>query len=163
MANENLFIKKALDAWQTQLKRTDELFDSLPDEELMKEVAPGRNRGIYLLGHLTAIHDRMLPLLGLCEPLHPELWDPFVESPDKTVADLPNLAELRRCWKEVNAELANKISGFSPFDWFQKHGAVSAKDFAKEPHRNKLNIIINRTSHLATHYGQLLLLKRREA
>ena len=36
---------------------------------------------------------------------------------------------------------------------------VSAEDFAKEPHRNKLNLIINRTNHQNTHYGQLIYLK----
>jgi len=35
----------------------------------------------------------------------------------------------------------------------------SAEDFAKEPHRNKLNIIISRTSHLQYHTGQIALLK----
>lgn len=161
MANEDVFIKMVLDAWQTQIKRTNDLFQSMDDETLMKEVAPDRNRGVYLLGHLAAIHDRMLPLLGLGDPLHPQLWEPFVEKPDKEVTDLSGIAELRQYWKEVNENLNNKISLFLPEEWFQKHGAVSAEDFAKETHRNKLNIIVNRTSHLATHLGQLLLLKSR--
>lgn len=159
MANEDIFIKMVLDAWQTPLKRTSDLFDSFSDDELMKEVSPGRNRAVYLLGHLAAIHDRMLPLLGLGNPLYPQLWEPFVEKPDKEVADLPGITELRQYWREVNKNLSDKISAFTPEDWFQKHGAVSVEDFAKEPHRNKLNIIVNRTAHLATHLGQLLLLK----
>ncbi len=36
---------------------------------------------------------------------------------------------------------------------------VSDEDFEKEPHRNKLNIIVTRTSHLSYHTGQLILLK----
>jgi hypothetical protein len=46
-----------------------------------------------------------------------------------------------------------------PDDWFAKHTAVSAEDFAKEPFRNKLNIIVTRTTHLQYHIGQLQLLK----
>jgi hypothetical protein len=36
---------------------------------------------------------------------------------------------------------------------------VSPEDFAKEPHRNRLNVLISRTNHMANHIGQLLLLK----
>ena len=150
----------ALDAWHTYIRRTDELFNSYSDEQLMGEIAPGKNRGIYLLGHLAAIHDRMLILLELGNPLYSDLWQIFVESSDKEVADLPSTQKLRAYWKEINTNLNDKISGLSTIEWFQKHTSVSAEDFAKEPHRNKLNIIINRTNHLASHYGQLLLLKQ---
>jgi hypothetical protein len=162
MASETVFIKMVLDAWHTHIKRTDELFNSLSDEELMKEIAPGRNRGIYLLGHLAAVHDRILPLLELGNPLHPELWHPFVERPDKEVTELPATQTLRQYWKDISENLAGNISSLSPEAWFQKHTSVSAADFAKEPHRNKLNIIVNRTNHLANHLGQLLLLKSKD-
>lgn len=43
----------------------------------------------------------------------------------------------------------------------QKHSAVSEEDFAKEPHRNKLNLLLNRTNHLSYHHGQLVFLKEK--
>jgi hypothetical protein len=162
MASEVILIKMVLDAWHTHIERTDQLFNSLSNDQLMKEIAPGRNRGVYLLGHLGAVHDRILPLLELRNPLHPELWEPFVETPDKEVTELPATQTLRQYWKEINTNLAGNISGLSPEEWFQKHASVSAEDFAKEPHRNKLNIIVNRTNHLANHLGQLLLLKPKD-
>ena len=157
--NPDIFIKMVLDAWHTHIKRTDDLFNSLTDEQLMQEIAPGKNRGIYLLGHLAAIHDRMLQMLELGAPLYPELWQPFVELPDKAAEALPATGTLRAYWKEINTTLGAKMQSLSPEAWFQKHTSVSVEDFAKEPHRNKLNIIINRTNHLANHLGQLLLLK----
>ena len=54
-----------IESWNITVNRTTELLDKLSDEELMRPVAPNRNRGIYLLGHITAAHDSMLPLLGL--------------------------------------------------------------------------------------------------
>jgi hypothetical protein len=150
-----------LDAWNTQIKQADELFNSLSDEQLKQEVAPGRNRGVYLLGHLTAVHDRILPLLGLGDQRYPDLYKTFVENPDKADADLPSTEDLRYYWKEVNKVLSEKFSAVSIEEWFQNHNAVSEIDFAKEPHRNKLNVVINRTNHLANHLGQLLLLKAR--
>ena len=41
--------------------------DSLSDEQLQKEIAPGKNRGIYILGHLIAVHDDMLAILNWAE------------------------------------------------------------------------------------------------
>lgn len=156
---QNLFIKMALDAWNIQIDRTNKLFDSLTDEQLAAEVAPGRNTGTYLLGHLAAVHDQMLPLLGLGAQLHPELFEPFVKTPDKSGQTMPSVSHLRACWHEVNQALSNAFLGLSADDWFQKHTAVSEEDFAKEPHRNRLNLIMNRTGHLANHLGQLAFLK----
>ena len=64
MDQQQLIIKMALDAWHVYINRTDKLFNELTDEQLVNEVAPGRNTGIYLLGHLAAVHDAMLPLFS---------------------------------------------------------------------------------------------------
>ena len=156
---EELFIKMVLDAWNVHVKRTDDLINSFSDEQLMKEIAPGRNRGIYLLGHLAAVHDRIFPLLGLGNQFKPELYSIFVENPDKAIANIPVTADLRLFWKEVNTTLWEHFTRLTPAQWFQKHNSVSEQDFMKEPHRNKLNIVINRTNHLASHLGQLLYLR----
>ncbi len=162
MTQQEIFIKMVLDAWHAYVKRTDDLFKSLSDEDLMKEVAPGRNRGIYLLGHLAAVHDKMLPVLGFGTVINPDLYRAFVENPDKAITDLPPINELRNYWNEANNQLAFQFNKLTAVDWFQKHNSVSEEDFAKEPHRNKLNLLINRTNHLANHFGQLVFLKRRE-
>jgi hypothetical protein len=47
-------------------------------------------------------------------------------------------------------------------EWFTRHNNVSAADFANEPHRNKLNIIINRTNHTSYHLGQLVYLAKKQ-
>lgn len=161
--HKELFIKMVLDAWYTQVQRTDDLFDSFSDEQLVKDIAPGKNRGIYLLGHLTAVHDKMLPILGLGNELNLELYQIFVENPDKAIASIPATADLRLFWKEVNTVLSQHFNKLTPSQWFQKHNSISEEDFVKEPHRNKLNIIINRTNHLASHLGQLLYLKEKNA
>jgi DinB superfamily len=156
-----LFIKMVLDAWDTQIKRTDDLFNQLSDEQLMAEVSPGRNRGIYLLGHLAAVHDRIFPILNLGKEINPGMYEVFVASPDKSGAEIQPISELKLYWKKVNSKLAEQFSKLSVEEWFQKHTSVSEEDFKKEPHRNKLNIIINRTNHLAFHLGQLIFLKPR--
>lgn len=155
-----LFVKMTLDAWHSRVKEADKIIDALSDEQLMNEVAPGRNRGIYLLGHLTAVHDMMLPLLDMGPQQFNNLNEAFIDNPDKAIAQLPSAAELRQAWKTANATLADNFSKMQPDDWFQRHTAVTDEKFATEPHRNKLNIIISRTSHLSYHAGQLALLKK---
>lgn len=156
---QDLFIKMVLDAWRQYLKRTDDFFRELSDDDLLKRVAPGKNSGKYLMGHLTAVHDRMLPLLGLGEVLYPILTADFEQNADGKQVDAHSVADLRRQWAEVNARLNERIGSLTPAQWFERHTAVSEADFAKEPHRNRLNLMINRTNHIAWHYGQLLLIK----
>ena len=45
----------------------------------------------------------------------------------------------------------------SESDWHSKHTAVSEEDFKKEPHRNKLNVMLSRVTHKASHLGQMAM------
>lgn len=140
---------------------TNKIFDNLSDEELLHEVAPGRNRGIYLLGHLTVVHDLMLPLLRFEEARYPELKSVFLSSPDKTVEAIPSAHQLRQQWKEVNEALSDHINNLPADEWFTRHSNISEEDFIKEPNRNRLNVLLDRTIHLSNHRGQLLLLQNK--
>ena len=155
----NLVVKMALTAWDAQNGYLDKLLDELSEEQLMNEISPGRNRGIYLLGHLVAVSDAMLPVLGFGDRLFPALEQTFIISPDKAGQDMPAIAELKENLKTINAKLKEHFNTTSSSQWLERHTSVSAEDFIKEPHRNKLNIIISRTNHMANHIGQMLLLK----
>jgi hypothetical protein len=148
----------AKSAWETQNERLTKLVDKLTEEQLGGEVAPGRNTGIYLFGHLIAVNDNLLPLFGFSERLYPQLGEVFLKNPDKSGLPKPSVSELKTYWHTVNARLAEHIATMDPEAWLQRHMSVSEADFAKEPHRNKLNVLINRTSHAAYHIGQMALL-----
>jgi hypothetical protein len=157
---EDICVRMVLDAWNSKLGKADQLLAVLSDEDLSKEVSPGRNRGIYLLGHLIAVHDKMISLLGLGESLYPEFSDMFLVKPDKSGAAIPSAEVLRACWKQVNETLKMRSGKLQAKEWFLKHTSVSEQDFANEPHRNRLNVIISRTNHLEYHLGQLVFLKK---
>lgn len=159
MEQNAMMVKTILDGWTGTLKRADTLINELTDEQLMKEVSPGRNRGIYLAGHLVAVHDAMLPLLGLGEAHYPMLAEPFIKTPDNKGSYPYTIENIRNYWKEVNQDLNSKMAALTPNEWLEKHTAVSAEDFAKEPNRNRLNVLMSRTLHLSNHYGQMLFLK----
>ena len=155
-----LIVKMSLDAWNSNVKKMTATFDGMSDEQMMTEIAPGKNRPVYLLGHIAAVHDRMIPLMGLGERKLEHLDNAFLASPDKTISEIPSIAELRTAYNEANATLDKHFSTLSAADWFAKHTAVSDEDFAKEPHRNKLNILNSRAGHVAYHQGQLALVKK---
>ncbi|MDR3711286.1 MAG: DinB family protein [Puia sp.] len=160
MKQPESFVKAALLTWAGNLKRLNAIFNGMTDDEMLAEVAPGKNRAVYLLGHLTAVNDRMLPLLGFGDREFPQLDSIFITSPDKAVKDLPPIQELRAQWIVGNELLARHFSSLTPDQWLERHTQVSEEDFAKEPHRNKFSVLLSRTSHLAYHTGQLVLLKK---
>jgi hypothetical protein len=160
MNRDDLFIKMVLHAWDQQIKRASKAFDSFTDEELYTEIAPGKNRIIYLLGHLTVVHDMMLPLLDLGERNYPQLDDIFLKNPDRFTDNLPTVQELRIYWRDINVILAGFFKTLSIDEWFSRHTMISDEDFAKEPNRNKLSVVITRTNHVAMHLGQMLLIKK---
>ena len=158
--NGELFLSGALAAWKTNIERADKLFSALTPEQLAKEIAPGKNRLIYLWGHLTAVHDAMLPLLGFGPRLHPEFDAPFLSQPDKAVHNPPSAEEVGKSWSEVNGHLHAAFAKLSPSDWLQKHTSVSEEDFAKNPARNRFAVLLSRTNHLSYHLGQAVLATR---
>ncbi len=157
--NEELLTATAIDFWKISLGRLDKAFLSLDDAGLQKQIAPGKNRIYYLLGHMTAVHDRMLPLLGLGERLHPELDETFISNPDKALPDTFSGDALRAAWTEVHTKLTAAIEALPAADWLKRHDAVSEEDFAKEPLRNRLAVLLSRTGHVTFHTGQMRLIK----
>ena len=157
MTSDALFVDAGLRAWKAAVDRSDAFFAGLSAEQLEAQVAPGRNRLIYLWGHLAAVHDRMLPLLGVGPRRHPELDAPFLESPDRPGTALLPASAIAPIWNSVNAELWKAFTAWSPADWLARHTSVSEADFAREPHRNRFSVLLSRTAHLASHHGQVIL------
>jgi hypothetical protein len=159
-STQEQFVKTILFSWEQSLGQASAFFSNLTDEEFLRPIAPGKNRIIYLLGHLAAVHDRMMPLLGTGERQYPHLDETFVTSPDNPATLMPSPDELRHAWTTVNNELTQHLRDWTPEEWLQRHTAVSAEDFAKEPHRNRLSVVLSRTRHVGYHMGQLILYKK---
>jgi len=158
--SDALFVKMVMLAWQTQNNEVNKLLETLSEEQLSKETAPGRNTGIYLLGHLAAINDNLFKILNFGERLHPELDPIFLDNPEDPTVARPSNDSLKKYWNEINSRLTEYFKTMEPADWFSRHMLVSEEDFSKEPHRNKLNVLINRTAHQSYHLGQMAYLKK---
>ena len=157
MTSQQLSVKVAINSWRLVVERVDKIFSNLTEDQLLKQVAPGKNRLIYVWGHLTAIHDAMFSILGLGPRLHPELDASFFSNPDKTAPQLPSAGELKKMWDEVNGTLLSQFESLSADAWLLPHSAMSEEDYAKDPTRNRLAVLLNRTNHTAYHLGQVIL------
>jgi DinB family protein len=163
MTPEALSVRLALNSWKQAIGQIDKTLAALSDEELQREVAPGRNRLYYLLGHLTAVHDRLFPLLRLGERMHAELDEAFLVQPDRASPDRVPAADLRTAWSEVNGKLTAAFESLRPEEWLERHDSISPEDFVKEPLRNRLAVLLSRTNHASSHEGQMRLAAPRAA
>jgi DinB superfamily len=159
MDQKTVFTKMALQSWQTQLDRATKLINELTEEQLLKEIAPSKNRGVYLVGHLAAVHDAYPELLGFGKKAYPELEAIFISAPDKSTEKIPTIPELKQIWTTVHDRLKNEFANMSTDSWFSRHASMTDEDFEKDPARNKLTTLLSRTNHLSYHFGQLRLLK----
>ena len=157
MTAEDTLVRTAVAAWTINVDRANKLFAAASEDRLQQEIAPGRNRLIYLWGHLIAVHDAMLPLLGIGPRRYADLDAAFLEGADRAVDTSISRDELKARWDATNGALQAAFDRFTAADWLSRHTAVSETDFAANPLRNRLAVVLNRAAHVSYHLGQAAL------
>ena len=159
MENQQLkqVIGQVITFWRDNNKNITAFFNKHGNEVYAGAVAPGRNTGIYLLAHLVAVSDGLFPILGLGEKQYPEL-EKFIGESETNIGYQPDVDELKAKWDAINAKLEAEFAKQSPDWWLARHMNVAEADFALEPNRNKLNVLLSRASHENYHRGQLVFL-----
>jgi uncharacterized damage-inducible protein DinB len=158
---KEIFVRMAIKSWDIQVKSASKFFDSIDDASLSRQVAPGKNSILYLLGHLVAVNDGMISLFGLGERQYASLDEAFVKNPDNAGIPIPNATTLKAAWRKSNETLSSYFEKMSADDWFARHNSMTDQDLINDPGRNKLSVLLNRTNHLSYHLGQLVLAKEK--
>ena len=153
---QEAIVQMALKAWNIQVDRTTKLINALSDEQITEEIMPGKNTTAYLIGHLVAANDSMIGLFGLGERQYAHFDEPYLKTPDKSGQAINSVPELREAWKHSNEILSSYFAEMTAEEWLSKHTAMTDEDFAKEPGRNKMSVLLNRTGHVAYHLGQMV-------
>lgn len=151
-------IKQIIQFWEGNNQQITKLFNKYPDHVYAGKVAPDRNSGLYLLAHLVAVSDSLFTILGLGDKKFPELAQ-FAGESETSINYQVDLHELKAKWEAINAKLTAEFATKDSNWWLGRHMSVSEADFALEPHRNKLNVLLSRASHENYHRGQLVFLK----
>jgi hypothetical protein len=157
MTVEESLVRTAVATWKSNIDRANKLFSGVSDAHLQQEVAPGKNRLIYLWGHLIAVHDAMLPLLGIGPRRYADLDAAFLEGADRAIDVVFTRDELKARWDNTNGALQEAFDRFTAADWTARHTVVSEADFAANPLRNRLSVLLSRAAHVSYHLGQAAL------
>jgi hypothetical protein len=87
--------------------------DALTDDDLKMEIIPGRNHGVWILGHLIVSDDDLSLYINKQPLLFPKLQNIFKQgSTIQSVEKYPSASELRQYWEEVcekNDKLFNDL------------------------------------------------------
>ena len=143
--------------WDAYNKRMQKLIDTINDANFHKPITPGGNSPSWILGHLVDTDDALLELFGIRKRLYPEFKTVYHHEKSSNQSGHFTKGELTAKWKAVSTELDNAFKSMNENDWLGRHTAVSEEDFKKEPHRNKLNVMLSRVAHKASHLGQIAM------
>ena len=143
--------------WEANNRSMQKVLDTISDENFDKPVVPGGNSPSWLLGHLADTDDALLELFSIRDRMFPELAK--IYNHERGVNQRGHLSkqQLASKWKAILAVLDATFKSMSESDWHGRHTAVSEEDFKKQPHRNKLNVMLSRVTHKASHLGQIAL------
>ncbi len=143
--------------WDTFNRRTQKTLELISEENFNKPIITGGNSPSWLMGHLADTEDALLELFGIRNRMFPELAKIYHHEKSSNQTGHLSKGELTMKWKEISVELDKAFKAMSESDWHARHTAVSEEDFMKEPHRNKLNVMLSRVTHKASHLGQVAL------
>ena len=143
--------------WDTYNRRTLKMLEAISEEHFNKSIVPGGNSPSWLFGHLADTDDMLLELFGISGRLHPELGKIYHHERGANQTGHLSKQELTTKWKGIIAALDQAFKNMNESDWHGRHMAVTEEDFKKEPQRNKLNVMLSRVTHKASHLGQIAM------
>ncbi len=147
----------ALLQWDVSNKRMSKMLESISDEKYFLPIVADGNSPSWLFGHLADTDDMLLELFGIRQRLFPELSKIYHHTKGSNQTGHLAKPELIAQWKQIIEALDGAFKKMSEQDWLNRHMAVSEEDFLKEPHRNKLNVMLSRVTHKASHLGQIAM------
>lgn len=132
--------------------------DQIGHGGLKKEIAPGKNHGVFLLGHILTSEDSISLFLGKGELLYPEYNLIFTSGSKLQPADkYPSTELLREQLNKVFQRNTNLYSEMSDSELNEPHSLLKGKmedDFFK----TKEGVITKFLAHQLHHTGQLSIL-----
>jgi len=150
-------IQVCLLQWTTYNTRMQKMMDATSEQNFSSSITPNGNSPSWLFGHLVDTDDKLLELFAIRSRLFPELEKIYHHDRGTNQTGHLSKAELTTKWKAITAELDKAFKSYGEEDWMGRHTAVTKEDFEKEPQRNRLNVMLGRVSHKASHLGQVAM------
>ena len=148
--------------WDVYNTRMEKVLQTISNENYNMAILLGGNSPSWLMGHLADTDDKLLELFGIRKRLFPELSTIYHHERGKNQTGLLSKEEVLEKWRLISAALNQAFKTWDEKEWLSKHMAVSEEDFKKEPHRNRLNVMLSRVTHKASHLGQIAMQSGKE-
>lgn len=138
----------------------DWIISSLSEDDLKKEIAPGRNHGVWLLGHLITCEDDFALFMGKGEITYPAYHDMFAEETKPLpFENYPPVSEMREKWKEMLKKNKKIYDELRDEELHEAQAQLKGEnDFCK----TKEDVAVHWQLHLMYHAGQLGMLVPKE-
>lgn len=135
----------------------DGLLKSFKDEDYLIEISPGKNHGVFILGHLVASDDDFSLYMGKGDFLFPEYQDMFASgSPLKPASEYPTVKEILEKWKAVcdkNEKIYQELTDAELSEYHEL-----CKDPEKDWFKTKARVVQAWQLHQNYHAGQLAVI-----
>jgi DinB superfamily len=155
--NSNPRSKLLLEQFQFMLAWVNMYLDALTDEELRSEIVPGKNHGLWILGHLVASDDTLSEYLGCGPTLFPETQAYAQGQPLLPVDECKAPGILREEWKKVCQKNKAIYQRLTDAELDQPHALL--QEYPENDYfKTKQGVLLNWPLHQAHHAGQLALL-----
>lgn len=160
---ENPIIKRFAEQYDSMADWVGMNIAPLSDEEFRWELSPGKNHGVWLLGHLITSDDDFSLFMGRGEMLYPEYPAIFGEgSKLQPVENYPDVSLLKEQWKNVVRKNKKVYAELKDAELDERHGLIkSDEDFEKDFFKTKFGVITHWQLHQMYHAGQLSVLVSR--
>ncbi len=129
---------------------------------LSREIAPGKNHGVWLLGHLVVSDDDIGLYLETHERQFPELVELFGNSSKcEAIETYPEPEYLLACWEKVCEQTLQAYDKLKDSDLEQPHGRLNGKSVDEDFFGTKQNVLLHWLNHQLYHVGQISTLSMR--
>ena len=157
---ENVLAKKFYQQYVMMIEWVDIYIKMLTDEEFEMELSPGKNHGVWILGHLITSDDDFSYYMGKGSFMFPEYQDLFGQgSKLQSVKNYPEVSKLREQWKLVCEKNKKVYESLRDKDFGE--ASENMTDDMKKIFPTKEKVVMAWQLHQMYHCGQLGVLASR--
>ena len=150
----NILSKQFQRQYEMMVEWVNGTIDPLTDDEFKMEIYPGKNHGVWLLGHLVTSDDDFSMFMEKGEIMFPEYYEVFGQgSKLLSPEEYPPVSELRSAWKKVCEKNRKIYAELTDNELKLPHALV--KDIDKDYFKSKERVIMAWHLHQLYHAGQL--------
>jgi hypothetical protein len=133
------------------------MLGKMSDDDFKIEISPGKNHGVFLLGHFIGSEDDLSVFLGKGDYMFPEYQKIFMGKVTLlSPQEYPSVSEMKENWKKVCGKSEKIYLELTDEELNEPHAMI--KDPEKDYFKTKARVLMAWQLHQAYHAGQLAII-----